>query len=262
VFQKLHTEEYEIIYHIPSLFSFPLISAVVEKNQSGNIYVDKKETPQIVFIINHAGFSYLFAAIKIDFNRLIDFFLQEKTIPRYFHLYDPPTGLIDFTLKRKELGVKLRARIQLRYTKSYIRPEKYKPAMPLAIRHIDSGNFSELDVFNLHLDKKFWTSKEAFLKEGYGIFLTNETGIPVTLCYSVSVSRGLAEIDIMTRPEYQGLGLAKYVTALFVEQSINKNIQANWDCFEENLGSLKTALSLGFESMYKYSLLSIFDKSI
>jgi RimJ/RimL family protein N-acetyltransferase len=75
------------------------------------------------------------------------------------------------------------------------------------------------------------------------------------------VANNLAEVDIVTLPNYRGMGLAKAATEAFIEQSIQQNIKANWDCFEENVASLKTAQSLGFEPIQTYWFLSIYNKN-
>ena len=69
-----------------------------------------------------------------------------------------------------------------------------------------------------------------------------------------------AEIDVVTLAEYQRKGLARVVVNAFVEYCINHNIVANWDCFQDNHGSLKTAGSIGFERTMSYNFLSIFNK--
>ncbi len=258
--QKLSKNKYQILIRIPDLFKFPLVGAVMEKKQYGIVYVDNNINPQIVFIIHKAGFSYLYNNVaRIDYEQLINFLISEKDIPVYFHLYDPPKELINYSLGNEKLGVKVRNRIQLRYNRKDIDVERYRPEGPVIAKNIDKENFDSLDIFDLQLSNKFWSSREDFLKEGYGFFLTNEENYPIAMCYSTCISNNLAEVDIITRQEYQRLGLAKYAAALFIAKGLKKNIITNWDCFEENKGSLKTANKLGFEEIKKYSFLSLYN---
>ncbi|TMI98239.1 MAG: GNAT family N-acetyltransferase [Bacteroidetes bacterium] len=259
--QQLSKEEYQVLLKIPGLFSFPLVGAVVEKRQEGNVYVDSIANPGIVFVIHKAGFSYLYHRDEsLDCEQLLEFFLNEGKLPVYFHLYDPPEQLINCSLKTEKLGVKIRSRIQLQYKSKTIDTIKYKPAISITVSAIDAENFDTLETFNLQLTNKFWSSKDDFLTNGFGFVLHNQENLPVAICYSAGISNTLAEVDIMTMPEYQGLGLAKFATAVFIEEGLKRNIITNWDCFEENIGSLKIAQAMGFAEIIKYSFLSLYNK--
>ena len=77
-------------------------------------------------------------------------------------------------------------------------------------------------------------------------------GGPGLICYSSCVVSGISEIDIAIINNYQEKGLVKAVAKAFIETSIDKSIEPNWDYFEENIPSLKTDQSLGFVKLQEH----------
>ena len=236
---------------------FPIVNSVMSLQQEGEIYV-WENGPE--FIIHKAGFSYIFTA-NGDCSPLPGLFIHSGRLPVYFHIYDPPAGLIEECGSHPDhLNIKVRDRVQLRFLDADVEispaqlPEKY------TIRQIDEGNFSSLGVFNLGIGEKFWKSGADFLKNGYGYVLF-EHAKPVSICYSAAVADRVAEIDIMTLEEYRGGGFARVVLTAFIRHSLDAGIIPNWDCFTDNTGSLRTALSFGFKETKRYLFLSIYNKS-
>ncbi|THU41536.1 GNAT family N-acetyltransferase [Niastella caeni] len=239
---------------------FPLINAVVSNLQEGRIFGDERET--FYFVFHKAAFSYLTISDRANYPDLLSFFLQSGELPIYFHIYDTPADLIDFCEAHNDkINIRVRKRIQLKYLD--IKPPDQKVAVPhgFSVVKIDNSNFDDLSAFNLSLSDKFWRSKQDFLNNGFGFVVNNEAGIPVSICYAACVANNAAEIDVATLPAYQKQGLARLVVAKFVAYSLDNGIIPNWDCFEENYGSLKTAESLGFRYSCTYNFLSIFNKT-
>ena len=63
---------------------FPLINSVLIGLQEGRVFSDDG----IYFIIHKSGFSYLTFKVDIDYQQMLDFFIQWDQLPDYFHLYD------------------------------------------------------------------------------------------------------------------------------------------------------------------------------
>ena len=220
---------------------FPLINAVLQKKQEGYVY--NIGVPS--FIIHKSGFSYLKLSDENDLNSIIDFFANEQSLPMYFHIYNPPNNLIERIKNDNRFGNKLRKRIQLRYKEDKLKTS-YKDFLgkKFQIFDISRNNFESLRLFNLKLNSQFWKSESDFLKNGFGKVVIYDN-LPVSVCYTSCIVDNIAEIDIATLPARQGKGFAKIVTEAFIEISIDKGIEPNWDCFEENIPSLKTASVLG-----------------
>ena len=243
---------------------FPLINAVLSRSQNGMIFNEVIPGSRTSFVIHKSGFSFL--ALEdgevID-DRIFEFFRVTDEIPSYFHIYDAADELIHGIAGRDRLfGFRLRKRIQLKYTTGTAHfssvhelPAGYK------ICRISQENFGELSVFGLALDSKFWNSATDFLSEGFGYAVYNAEGMAVSVCYAACVANRVAEIDVATLPGFQRKGLAKAAVIAFVKHSIDVGIIPNWDCFEDNAGSLSTARSLFFEATHEYNFISIFKKS-
>lgn len=237
---------------------FPLINAVLQKKQEGSIY----NIGESSFIIHKSGFSYLKLGKENDLNSIFGFFSNEKKLPQYFHIYDPSVKLVEGIKNDKRFGIKYRKRIQLRFLNNKLKTKYSENLLAnYKITEINNNNFENLRIFNLKLDNNFWESKLDFIKNGYGLIVVNEKNEPVSICYSSCIIDKIAEIDIATLPKYQGKGLAKAVAEAFIAKSVKKGIQANWDCFEENIPSLKTAQNVGFTIMKEYWFLSIYNKT-
>lgn len=241
------------------LTDFPLINAVLSRNQEGHIF----ELPgsDAVFVQHKSSFSWLQMTELTNVNAVLDFFIQEKKLLPYFHIYDPPVQLADAIKADERFGTKLRKRIQLRYlTDTVDRNLELPPGF--STEEINENNFDQLHVFNLDIAGKFWRSKEDFLKHGYGVVIKSALGEPASVCYACCLANAIAEIDIVTLPQYQGMGLAKYATLNFIQKSISKVIIVNWDCFENNNFSLRIAQSVGFKNLSSYNLLSVYRNEV
>lgn|GEM_PF-1442916 len=259
---KLETTEYSNLKEHKNLYSFPLIAVVLENKQAGNIYANDNVAPTLAFIIHKSGFSYLFIkeVSSINFMEFIEFLVESEDIPEYFHIYEPPLSLIGALTHFKEISFKIRKRIQLRFgSTKVIAPSIKNTNIQLITQKISSDNFSLLDNFNLFIANKFWESKKLFLLSGFGVIIFSNN-VPACVCYSACLVNSIAEIDIVTKPEFQNLGIGKFAVSQFINQGLEKNVLSNWDCFENNTSSYKLALSIGFQPIKSYDFLSIFVK--
>ena len=68
-------------------------------------------------------------------------------------------------------------------------------------------------------------------------------------CTAVFVGAGQAEIDIHTREDYQGRGLAALAAREFIRICLTRGLQPAWSCWPEREASLALALKLGFQPL-------------
>jgi GNAT acetyltransferase len=237
---------------------FPLINSVVLGKQEGKIF----SIGNNFFIIHKSGFSYFKHDDSFDeYDTLLNFFIQSKEIPAYFHAYDASQKLLDACVKNNKLvNIKNRNRIQLGFTGQEIVTLSGNIPEGYYLKRITKEEMPLLAVFNLDLENKFWKSEEDFLQNGFGYCMFSALHEPASICYTACIAGNVAEIDVATLQPYQQKNLAKKVVYEFLEHCIENNLIANWDCFEDNVGSLKTANSLGYKRVFEYKLLSIFNK--
>ncbi|MCO6499925.1 MAG: GNAT family N-acetyltransferase [Vicingus serpentipes] len=255
--QRIHKYNAELE---PLKSNFPFISSVINGIQIGFVYADGFDN---YYVINKAGFSELILNNESKFSTegFVDFIAECDEIPTYIHIYNATGQLIQPFRSDDRFNIKTRQRKQMRYLHQSLNFKSLK-TLPngYEIEEINNNNFNLLEVFGLKILSNFWNTKEHFLREGYGILIRNEVKMPVSVCYSASCSEGVSEIDVATIENYRGKGLAGIATSEYIKLSLKKNVNANWDCFTDNISSLQTSLKCNFTELKTYTFLSIYNK--
>lgn len=238
--------------------SFPIIQAVIEGTQQGKIFRNAKQDH---LVLHKAGFSEVFLNSE-DGNELVDFIIEKDNPPKYFHIYNPPEGLVDvFKTRSETFNVRERSRVQLKYEGQQKESNFSNPLEDeFTFTEVTQDNIDSLAVFNLDLENKFWGGKDDFIRSAFGVFIKDRQSNPVSLCYAAAVADQKAEIDVVTNEIHRGKGLARSVFAIFVGHCESNGIIPNWDCFEGNTASLMTAKKLNFLFVKKYKFVSVFKK--
>lgn len=237
--------------------TFPIIQAVIEGVQQGQIFRNARKD---YWVLHKAGFSEVFFNDD-DGNELVDFIMENNSLLKYFHIYNPPEKLVGiFKTKPEIFNIRERGRMQLKYEDRQNSDLSYPVQNGYTSMEVTRENIDLLTVFNLDLANKFWNGNEDFVKNALGVFIQDEQNNPVSLCYAAAVADQKAEIDVVTSDQHRGKGLAKSVVATFIENCVSKKIIPNWDCFKENLGSLAIALKLGFIENKLYNFVSVYRK--
>ncbi len=111
---------------------------------------------------------------------------------------------------------------------------------------------SVLDVMEDNLAAEIlasWRSIEDFLQTGVGACLTAQQGSRLaSVCFAGFVAGGAADANVFTLPDYRRKGMATLTAAGFVEECMRHDLRPNWECFSDNLPSLKLAENLGFKA--------------
>nr|WKN36981.1 GNAT family N-acetyltransferase [Tunicatimonas sp. TK19036] len=239
---------------------FPLINAVLEGGQEGEIY--SFDSFEGRFIIHKAGFSYLDLKTKPSYEDILSFFNDTKQLPVYFHIYNPTDQFVHCIKKDKRFNYKYRERIQLEYDLDFEASDG-KPDLNHRFRlePINYSNFECLTSLNLNIAQHFWKSKHDFLENGFGSVVLSSEDVGVAICYSSCIAGGYTEIDIATHENFRGKGYAKITGNAFIKQAQRNGVKPNWDCFKDNHASLRTAIKLGFKPVNEYYFLSIYAKA-
>jgi RimJ/RimL family protein N-acetyltransferase len=238
---------------------FPLISAVLQQKQRGQVFVDRQARPRSALVITNFGFAlFLGDPDNDDFNGSIEGILSQSDIirPSYLLWYDPPSAWSEkFSCFEPEI-VKRRERIRFQYPEGLDGAGK-EPDCPVGfeIRQLDRALMNKTEKFNLQIGSRFWSSEEDFCANGIGTCIMKDGDI-ASLCYAACVVDGLAEVDIVTDPVYRGTGLATVVAEQFIGDCLRKKVYPTWDCFSYNEGSMRLAEKLGFMREFGYTLFS------
>lgn len=230
---------------------FPIIQSVIEESQGGNGYSLRDG-----FMVEHKnGFCQILGDTSNE-EQIVSLFTQQH-LPQYFHIYEPSEAVLHSVLDNPNLfNHKIRARTQLEYPAS---STTKITKTGFDVRSPKLNELHQMQIFELDLEERFWSTGEEFIRQGNAVVALKKAN-PVSICYSAANANQKAEVDIYTLPEFQGLGIGKVVGSHFIARCILNGLIPNWDCFDENIGSLKLAMGLGFEPVHRYDFLSVFVK--
>ena len=239
--------------------NFPIIGAVLEGAQPGQVFADQEL--KTAFVVNRFGFARLLEADgrgEHDAEVAALLTASGPVLPSYILWYDPPAR---WQARLDASGEKVRRRERLRFA---FREEQapflaQAPSCPegFSIRAMDSALLGRADKFGLDLGGRFWPSAEAFLAGALGVCVVrDEDGEIASLCYAAAVGGGSGEIDVVTDPEFRGLGLGTLAGPAFVRRCMAEGVVPAWDCFTYNEGSVKLAGKLGFVPDARYAFYS------
>ena len=240
------------LYH-QTEFRFPLISAVLERRQRGQVFVDRNHEPSSAVVVNNFGFMfYVGREPHLEFDEFLsELFRSGSEIkPSYLLWYSPPEH---WQRKLDELGARMRERVRFEYRETQIAVLSCPGGFE--IRKLDAELISRTERFRIDVGSRFWSSPEDFEEHGLGFCLLKDEEI-VSLCYAAAISERLAEVDVVTDEAFRGHGLANIVSQHFIRECLARGITPTWDCFAYNTASLRLALKLGFAEVRRYPFYS------
>lgn len=236
---------------------FPLIEAVLEGRQSGQILVSGREHLLSAAVITKFGFMYVLEEGKDShFEAALRAELVWPSVirPRYLLWYSP-TPVWQKWLTTGGRQARRRERIRFEF--------KCLPKEDTASRALSGITFQTMTAelvdrsaqLGVDLTGRFWRSMDDFLSNGFGVCALKEQEV-VGLCYSACVAGGVAEIDIVVKEPYRRQAIGRACGERFIADCVKRGIAPGWDCFSENTASVKLAKQLGFEQKVRYPFYS------
>lgn len=236
------------LYHATDL-RFPLISAVLDGSQRGQVFADRIDGPRSALVINNFGFMFYVGEFDDSFRGL--FQTQSGIRPSYLLWYSPPVAWQEYL---SAAGARLRERVRLEFQKDRA-TDPAEPPAGFELRKLDAELVSKTKKLGVDIDSRFWSSAQDVEEHALGVCLVKD-GEVVSLCYAAAVSEGLAEVDVVTDEAFRGRGLANIVSRKFIRECLAREITPAWDCFAYNSGSLRLAEKLGFAEVRRYPFYS------
>jgi GNAT superfamily N-acetyltransferase len=247
-----------------SLFqNFPqavLPAAILEGYNPGRIFVDQFDEPRVALIWSNVGYFFLAG----EPSAVRDLAPVQKIIIETFIPASKKMGESGFILiPSNDHWIKYAGEILPdRNTRTIFRqPFRIHYDIFHAKREKIESNISLLELRKIDLDlikmitlPPTWLSIDSFLKNGLGYVLM-KGGEIISSCLSVFRSATGIEIDVHTIPEYRRKGYATITASALIEECIQKRLQPNWECFENNNASIDLAESLGFEKLSSYPVI-------
>lgn len=100
---------------------------------------------------------------------------------------------------------------------------------------------------------QMWESTDAFLAKGFGFCALKEDCI-AAWCTGEYFSEAWCGIGIETYEKYQGQGIATAAAIELVKYCKAQDKIPHWDCWKNNVPSVKTAEKAGFEKLIDYDI--------
>ena len=218
---------------------FPLISAVLEGSQDGMVLVDDPLDTRQAFVAHAFGFAQIFGERAPRFEIALADYLTERRAfqTSKLRLYTPllPAFLLRSVLEgfRSE-----RQRFVLD-------AERITGTAPEA----EAATWDDIPEIRdrFGIVTRFWRSAEDFMMASRA-HVVRRSGQIAAVCYAAAIGGGKAEIDVVTDPAFRRQGLGRQATIGFLTACRQAGLEPVWDCFTNNLPSVRTALSLGFSA--------------
>ncbi len=228
--------------------SVAIVSAVLEGNSPGQIYVDNRKMPAVALLYAEGAFFFIsgdenYAGLEDSFVPL----LFDQVLPQ---IIDKELVIFSFTPAwREKLDLLLGDKGAIQISRKVFRfnPEKFavhanwRANIPIGfvVREIDSILAEQFPAYQAVVDA---------VSKRFGVCLLQGDEI-VSECNAIFVGGGEAEIDIHTNERFQGQGFARLTASAFIELCLSRGLRPAWSCWPERHASCALARRLGFEEI-------------
>ena len=229
------------------------ILSVLTSRQNGIILTDNNKSPSCGVVLHDFGWAQKFGVENRDLDEYIE---REWCVGRAF-ITDKVRM---FSLLPDEVFGKyapLSERLQFRFVgaknKSSSHGNEHIKILPIQVSNLKDIN----QVLGLDLCQRNWPSLDSFTWGSFGFVALVGDKIAAAV-YSCAGHRSNVEIDIYTKDEFRGRGIAYRLCTKFINECMSRGLVPCWDCYSNNLGSIRLAESVGFEvdSTYTHYVLS------
>ncbi len=125
------------------------------------------------------------------------------------------------------------------------------------VKEIDENLVGNPTLGNLELVTQeiggMWGTVDRFLENGFGTCALEENEI-ICWCTAEYLSQGFCGIGIETIEERQNKGIATATTLAFLNKCSQLGLHPYWDCWKNNIPSVRVAEKTGFEKVIDYRI--------
>ncbi|WP_037088165.1 GNAT family N-acetyltransferase [Neorhizobium vignae] len=231
-------------------FFYPLIGSVLLGAQDGVVYADDDQNPTQVYVEHSFGFAQILGAKVRKFEEELERYLlvDRRFAPAKVRLY--ASYLPKFLMAEDYKNLRSwRQRFIIRSDSPTYEESKGRP-LPEDVR-ISEVNSQNIDCIEnaFQLVGRFWRTRADFV-HGANAVVVSYKGDPAAICYAAAEADRRLEIDILTLPQYRGMGLGRLAVTNFVDRCFEKSLVPLWDCFTNNAGSMALCAAVGFTAAH------------
>lgn len=244
-----------------------VVDAMVEGNSPARIWVSDREEPKSAYVWDKAHGHYLAGDDSDEAfdGSLTDLFanvIVPEALCRGRGIYK-----LHYTSRKwREKAPRIipgvapikAERCLYRYDRTAINSLKEMLPPGFTVRPIDERILKESGLRNTDQVRAevrtCWDSVRHFVEKGFGFCVTSEEEI-VCWCTAEYVSSGKCGIGVETVEKHRTRGFATLATKNFVQHCLEKGITPHWDCWTDNVPSVKVAEKIGFNRIADYAVL-------
>jgi hypothetical protein len=269
-----------LVERIP--FNTLFAQAILDKVVKGRVLVNSTVRPQTALIFHPYGMLLLCGqSDDAGFNQEIAEFMLKTCYPQamWLQVYPPqwstrlkqllpnrlqayPAGLpfgeaeSRFKALNREKVVEC-TRVNLSFNRAiYARSLKPLPEAGIRICRMDQTLFE--DISGVVIARRFWSSYSDFAAQGAG-FCVLRGQVILSSCFTAFVQGNWFEIGIESNPQFRTRGYAALAARTFIDYCLQNQREPVWSCRQENVGSYKLALKLGFELVHQQPYYALVD---
>jgi len=236
---------------------FPIIRAVLENRQEGQVFADDDLNPRTAIVCHKFGFLTILNRHEtiLSSDEVLRILLHGKEIsPQYRLWYDPGAAFIPLLKPYIDAGkVRIRERIRYRFRDAVL--DVPEPPNGWRIRSLERSDLPKVVAFKLDFPERFWGSANNFFSQAFAVVAVQGEEVG-SICYPAAIGAGKAEIDVATLEHARGKLLAHIVSQRFIREILRRGIEPTWDCFAANEPSVRLAQHLDFKENRRYSFVT------
>jgi GNAT superfamily N-acetyltransferase len=220
---------------------FPLIGAVLQNRQDGVVYADDAAHPGCAYVEHAFGFAQVLGRPGGTFEKALERYLlvDRSFAPQKVRLYTP--WLPGFLEDGRHGSLRS---LRQRFVLDPARMESVAEGSDRQVAEVDDSNVAAIEEA-FGVTRRFWRSALDFVRSAQAVVVMHGRE-PASLCYAAAEADGQVEIDVLTRPQHQRLGLGKLAVSRFVRRCLERGLTPVWDCFANNTASVELSRSIGF----------------
>ncbi len=261
---QLDKPEYERVRRLYDPMDYHLaLKGILDGSVLGQVYVDNPEHPQAALIRRKHRFYLAGSANDDEFNEEVRRLFAETVLPqakasgmRMLLLYYSGASW------ENEIDLGLPTISPIKVWRQYYVFKRLRhdwralPPADMTMTDVDQalltrGELKNLDVLTEEMCSER-ESVEDFIARSFGVCLIRGAEI-VGWCLSEYNQADACEIGIETIEAYQRRRLATATASALVERALAQGItHIGWDCFTNNIPSVRAALTIGFEKVVDY----------
>ncbi|MFB7155572.1 GNAT family N-acetyltransferase [Lysinibacillus sp. NPDC056232] len=250
---KVTTENYSIIKEIiesAPTFVYSILDQVIE----GAVYADNESLHSLLFQTK-SGIYYVYGDSSSEqvISKLAALLQESIEESKRFTLFSYSDDWNTKIGQRLDGLVKKFERYTFTFAIDAYNDRERREPLDYEFIKIKQRQIEHCLEFDNQYYEEYWGSTDNFLENGFGFCLQHENKI-ISEAVSIFKSHQLAEVDIVTDPNYRGKGLASFIAEKFIDFCILNDIQPCWDCDIHNQASYHLGTKLGFTNPQKYAI--------